>query len=414
MSCPTIEIHRDPSPTTSPKTSSLARLNRSESLRAIKSFTNYSKINSKAIQYRLSFICGNEKNQSAAAWLAAATHQLSCLNSHHISKQKSIQQSNQNQNRFQKQTKSLDDYDEEQRSKEESFLQKDQRHQRVRRTSILRRQPSFSNEKKNVRFADSIGLKLENILYFQPPSTPVRRFTSPANSNSEWNAQTWHGILCDRFVAPTCDLNRSNKSDSNNRDGEEIHKNLDKAKQQAFDSLDSQQRYELVMSNFSNPSERFDFTQVLCEKNVLLHSITISETTIYGIVSCLNIHFIKKVYVRYTFDDWSTQIEREANYMLGSHDGRTDKFSFCIYSQPKDFKIFDGTENDMIASERNKSSSEEDMSDGSDDKENRPQMIDSKRCPRIYFAIRFRSGDGQEFWDNNHGQNYRLDLKRLS
>src|SRR5699024_2014465 len=101
--------------------------------------------------------------------------------------------------------------------------------------------------------------------------------------------------------------------------------------------------------------------------------------------------FTKRVTIRYTFNEWNSFIEREATYMLGSHDGRTDKFSFVIYARPEDFANNLATTFAVHQSGTYLSSSR--------------SMIQSIH-PRVYFAIRFNTGDGREFWDNNDGRNY--------
>ena len=90
----------------------------------------------------------------------------------------------------------------------------------------------------------------------------------------------------------------------------------------------------------------------------------------------MNHSFIKKVFVRYTYNDWKTYTEVEANYMLGSHEGQTDKFSFAIYCKPQDFTL------------------------------SSPDLFH----PRLFFAIRFQTGEGKQFWDNNDGKNYCLNF----
>lgn len=217
------------------------------------------------------------------------------------------------------------------------------RTERVRKTSILRQTSPFSNgmvsptEKKNVRFADSMGYQLESIKYFSPQL--VRRHslnTGPLLSLSN--------NFCNQFNLTSQAVNK--------------------------------EKCNLVPSNFTMPSFQGDFMCKLQEQSVLLHSLTTSENTVYGIVSVVNHSFVKKVYVRYSFNDWASHIEQEGNYMLGSHDNEsnTDKFTFTIYGNRSDFI------------------------------QNSPILFH----PRLFFAIRFETDDGRIFWDNNNGKNYCL------
>lgn len=235
---------------------------------------------------------------------------------------------------------------------------------RVRRTSILRSQSFVSHEKKNVRFADSMGGELENVRYFVISPQINRRYSSytpPTYLNNEWNTNQWNW-----FTEKATDVFSSKVSSMKNDFTLNSH-----PKQLS-------QRYELVAANFTSPSLNLDFNSQLQQKRVLLHSLTTAETTVYGTVSVMNLHFVKKVIVRYTFDDWKTSIEREASYMPGSNDGNTDKFSFVIYAKPQDFNV--GT------------------------------IYPLSRSSRMFFAIQYAIGDNNEFWDNNNGRNYCLNL----
>jgi hypothetical protein len=243
------------------------------------------------------------EHESAAAWLAAATKA---------------------NNKYEQQSHILN-----------SFNKND----RIRKTSILRQSPPvipespispFSpTEKKNVRFADSMGYQLESIKYYVI-SPQVRRRHSSANAPFIYNQY----------------------NEENN------------------------QKCSLVPTNFTMPSLQSDFDSKLRSQSILLHSITTAETSVYGIISVVNYSFVKKVYVRYTFNDWKTYVEQEGNYMLGSHESETDKFSFAIYCKQSDFKL------------------------------SSPNLFH----PRLFFALRYRTGDGREFWDNNEGKNYCLNF----
>lgn len=87
------------------------------------------------------------------------------------------------------------------------------------------------------------------------------------------------------------------------------------------------------------------------------------------IVRVLNISFHKSVYVRSTMDGWINHFDYPAEYVQGSNDGKTDKFSVKLsFASPY---LFNGA--------------------------------------RIDFVVRYETSDG-EFWANNSGRNYSVSL----
>ncbi|CAG2172769.1 unnamed protein product [Oppiella nova] len=290
------------------------------------------RVNTRAHNYQL-FICGAE-HESAAAWLAAATN--ACANTGPGGKK----------------------LEERQPQTVQPLGYKNDR--RIRRTSILRQcppnmyaeldpsAPTSPTEKKNVRFADSMGGQLESIKYFAISPQPVRRRHST-------------------IAAPTFLYNQLYN------------------KAPVVEDYANGRKCSLIPANFGNPSLRADFNARVERLSVSLHSVSTADTTIYGIIAVRNHSFIKRVYVRYTRNDWRTYVEVVANYMLGSHEGHADKFSFAIYSKPQEF----------VAALRAPAT---------------PTAPVPPFHPRLYFAVRYQTGDGREFWDNNDGANYCLNF----
>ncbi|KAI2796347.1 hypothetical protein BLOT_015799 [Blomia tropicalis] len=301
---------------------------------------------------------------------------------------------------------------------------------RVRRMSILRPstnhnlvQPNQINNcpKKRVSFADANGMQLENIRYYEVKPPIHRRYSSynaptyltNGNYNSPWNLAL-NGNVSDRkpfnirsetsISTPiNTNITTTNATTSASTITAAAATTITTTmltsnqlvKEYDFNHSKLAPRYELMASNFTSPSLQLNFTETLSKKSVLLHSLTTAETTVYGTVSVMNVHFSKRVIVRYTFNEWKSHIEREATYMLGSHDGQSDKFSFVIYARPEDFS-------NNLATTFSVHHSGTYLANGAD-------PIQSIH-PRIYFAIRFIAGDGREFWDNNDGRNYCLNL----
>lgn len=276
----------------------------------------------------LTSLLGSQK-ETVEAWLAAATRSMNGNTCRQSSQEKQFQFCLQSQE-VPERAKSVPEVKE-----------------RGRKTSILRSQSWGSQEKKNVRFADSLGLKLENVRYYVL-SPQVNRRHSCYTPLEDWN-------------------NKSN-----------FHYNNPATTTRLV------QRYELIAENFSNPCLQLDFSDRLRKQSVVLHSLTAAETTVYGTVAVMNLHFVKRVTIRYTFDEWDNCVEREATYMPGSNDGQTDKFSFVIYAKPQDFKV-PGTLATSLYPLKGQSA-------------------------KLIFAIQLSLGNGHQYWDNNYEKNYCLKL----
>ncbi|KAG7482548.1 phosphatase 1 regulatory subunit 3E-like [Solea senegalensis] len=117
---------------------------------------------------------------------------------------------------------------------------------------------------------------------------------------------------------------------------------------------------------FTNPGTLPGFDQRVREVKVLLETVEADEFSLSGIVRVLNMAFEKSVFLRYSINNWITFMDSLASYVPNSNDGVTDKFSFKIVM---------------------------------------PTFLDSGGA--LQFAIKYCVG-GQEFWDNNNGDNYKV------
>ncbi|XP_077426284.1 protein phosphatase 1 regulatory subunit 3A [Vanacampus margaritifer] len=88
-----------------------------------------------------------------------------------------------------------------------------------------------------------------------------------------------------------------------------------------------------------------------------------------GLVRVLNVSFHKAVYIRSTMDNWETYFDHPAEYVDGSHDEETDKFSFKLSFAP-------------------------------------PYVTHGSR---IEFVVRYETTEG-DHWDNNSHMNYAVSL----
>ncbi|KAK2841136.1 hypothetical protein Q7C36_012715 [Tachysurus vachellii] len=115
-----------------------------------------------------------------------------------------------------------------------------------------------------------------------------------------------------------------------------------------------------------------DLTLAVSANKVEVEKVTVAPEdplSFDALICVLNVSFQKCVYVRSTMDGWITHSDSAAEYVQGSHDGDTDKFS-CRLSFAEPY-LFTGA--------------------------------------RIDFVVRYNTPDG-EFWANNSGRNYSVSL----
>lgn len=153
--------------------------------------------------------------------------------------------------------------------------------------------PGTPGRKKFVRFADAMGLDLQQIRTFKDeiPIVPPSAFKDLERSQMN----TW------TFVS-----GNSTRSSSHRR----------------------------LILLFQPPSQAPGFMERLRHNKVLVESVSCREedSQIRCIVRVMNINFHKQVRVRFTMDNWSTWSERAASYMMGSSDGETDRFETILYA----------------------------------------------------------------------------------
>ncbi|TGZ70943.1 hypothetical protein CRM22_002908 [Opisthorchis felineus] len=118
---------------------------------------------------------------------------------------------------------------------------------------------------------------------------------------------------------------------------------------------------------FSQPGSAANFIRRVLDQTVCLEDahVEMPRGVLNGTIRVRSLGFEKRVFVRATYNDWSTYCDTTASYVQGSHDGATDRFSFSL--------VFPDT------------------------------MVPGRRAQ---FAIRYDAHTGEQFWDNNFGQNY--------
>ncbi|XP_071521682.1 uncharacterized protein [Panulirus ornatus] len=117
---------------------------------------------------------------------------------------------------------------------------------------------------------------------------------------------------------------------------------------------------------FQQPGSQLNFLERVRNQRVVVENVEVGEDmSVRGIVRVLNLDFHKSVSVRYTFDHWRNFHEATATYVPGSYDGLTDRFSFLLWGS---FLQDNGA---------------------------------------LVFCVRYQTL-GQDFWDNNYGNDYVL------
>lgn len=135
-----------------------------------------------------------------------------------------------------------------------------------------------------------------------------------------------------------------------------------KKKRSFLQELDERSR----LLNFTQPLTCPDFPRRIERLNVCLENVSFKDSAVIGAIKVRNLSYEKRVFVRYTLDNWRTLRDVPARYISGSSSGLTDTFSFEI------------TLNETL------------------EKDSRLEMA-------ICYEVL-----GTRFWDNNYGDNYRV------
>lgn len=152
---------------------------------------------------------------------------------------------------------------------------------------------------------------------------------------------------------------------------------IPKIPKSAFDDLDvtdlmdtpsilGPQTDKMLMPLFQQPGGLPNFLDMVRNKLVCLENAAVTDPvtlTITGSVRVRNLDFHKSVYIRYSLDSWQSFSDLQTNYVDKSCDGFSDKFSFVMFGNSLQYG------------------------------------------QRLELAVRFHC-KGQQYWDNNYGQNY--------
>lgn len=248
--------------------------------------------------------------------------------------------------------------------------------------------------KKEVRFADSLGLQLVTI-WCVGHSQPVklRRLTSDedsedsssfddedlpsSNDEDDFNCARFdNSFLVDNSpfgLISTCSL----PSSSSDQERESTWGDIKRTNTPDTFICDN-----LVFTwrcLFEQPGILPDFYARLNATKVLLESIYSTNMRLNGIVRVLNLSFVKRIFIRYTLNNWQSFEDLICEHLTSTgseQDKLTDRFVFSVCL----------------------------------DKSQVISCIDHMKQLKLEFAVCFQVGDDQtSYWDNNCGQNYQYD-----
>ncbi|NXD65079.1 PPR3D phosphatase, partial [Eolophus roseicapillus] len=128
---------------------------------------------------------------------------------------------------------------------------------------------------------------------------------------------------------------------------------------------------QCLVPDFQQPADCMDFSSRLQEQQVCLERVTSSDLGLSGTIQVRNVAFEKQVSVRYTFNQWKSLHEVCAHWRSSIHEkngqDQVDVFTFFLPVPPFLLQL----------------------------------------CSVVQFAARYQV-NGQEYWDNNRGNNYSL------
>ena len=127
-------------------------------------------------------------------------------------------------------------------------------------------------------------------------------------------------------------------------------------------------QYNLVSKNFTSPT---NVIPLIYDQKIMLECLYTKDSTVYGTIRVHNCTYDKSVFVHLSIDEWLTSYDIQAWHSMNYANDNTDIFTFEI---------------------------------------NLAKTNDNMTVPkRILFAV-YLQAMWQEFWDNNQGQNYVLDV----
>ncbi|CAF3860113.1 unnamed protein product [Adineta steineri] len=209
--------------------------------------------------------------------------------------------------------------------------------------------------KKVVRFADKLGLDLESIRYMTPPDQSTNSLIQE----------------CIRIKLEQLRVAKNQSSISSlSQSPFDLAANSTRTPSSSTlsASTKSSKQYYLVSKYFTSPT---NIIPLVYERQVMLECLYTKDSIAYGTVRVHNCAYDKRIFARITDNEWETYQDNQAWHSMNYTNTNTDTFTFEI----------------RLGKYNN----------------------DAKVPKQIYFAICLQAMC-QEYWDNNLGWNYLLDV----
>lgn len=172
--------------------------------------------------------------------------------------------------------------------------------------------PGTPSRKKIVRFADVLGLDLEDVRHIMSGDLPI----IPSSAYTDLNLKDVD-LPSSRQTFETIEICRRDTS----------------SWQVAAATTSG------IYPMFPIPGEQPDFIDRLRFQGICLETVIVSEMTVQCTCRVMNYGYHKKVIARYTFNDWLSSNDIDASYILGSSNCETDSFSFSIFLSPQNKNV---------------------------------------------------------------------------
>lgn len=235
---------------------------------------------------------------------------------------------------------------------------------------------SFTSAKKRVSFADTNGKELCTIRTMSEPSNCPPKLTSK---------------IVEYFLNREFTSNRSNDYYSNY---------TSYGISSSCSSSDAPGSIAVYSLNFAQPAgDYLKFRHRLDENKLCLENVVLNRFCINGTIKVKNINFHKQVFIRCSFDKWSTYQDIQAQYVpseyystpIGPSSPTSYSATFYEANYQPNHKDYDTFRFQFDLPQHVNSS----MSNN-----NSPHNI-------IQFCVCYKTGN-DEYWDNNFGVNYEI------
>ncbi|XP_015923423.2 uncharacterized protein [Parasteatoda tepidariorum] len=167
--------------------------------------------------------------------------------------------------------------------------------------------PGTPGRKKIVRFADVLGLDLEDVRHIisgDLPNVPPSAYNDLVLAEEE------------KPDRPPSTIELKNRQ------------------QGVWETIQSATGPNVLFPTFPIPGQQPDFHDRLQTQGICLESVVISDFSVQCTCRVMNWGFSKKVRARYTVNKWMTSNDIEASYVPGSMQHNTDSFTFSIFLPP--------------------------------------------------------------------------------